>query len=91
MSNEKIRGKILKFLQLRRRAGIQVENRVRYLPSMIGISVEEFEHNIEFLHQQRYIDADAALRLDGGMSYFRIELLEKGATRAKFDVVSQAK
>jgi hypothetical protein len=78
MSNDKIRQKILKFLQLRRLAGVPFENRIRYLPSMIGISHEEFERNIEFLHQQRYVDADAALRLDGGMSYFRIELLEKG-------------
>jgi len=79
MSNKEIREKILRFLYLRRQAGIPCENRVRYLPSMIGITPEEFERNIEYLHQQRYIEANAALRLDGGMTYFHIELLEKGS------------
>jgi hypothetical protein len=80
MSNEEIREKILKFLYMRRQAGIPYENRVRYLPSMIGLTAEEFESNIEYLHQQRYVEANAALRLDGGMTYLHIKLLERGST-----------
>ncbi len=79
MSDEEIQEKILKFLHLRKQAGIRRESRVSHLPEMLGITVESFERNVLLLHESRLVNAMAAPSFDGRLNYFHIELTEDGS------------